>query len=180
MNALASALNFATILAYFERNPADVERIASALIELSTRHNFVHWLANGAIYRGWARSAAGDTAKGIPWIEQGIRDFQASGAVLGLPAHLARKAEALHLADRTSEALEAINAAEEVAERFEQRWWSAELHRLRGVFLMAVDADETQIETSFCAAIKIAQDQKSISLKKRAEATCAEYRRQKV
>jgi hypothetical protein len=45
---------------------------------------------------------------------------------------------------------------------------------------MAVDADETQIETSFCAAIKIAQDQKSISLKKRAEATCAEYRRQKV
>ena len=179
MNALASALNFAAILAYFERNPAEVERIASDLVELSTRHNFVHWLANGAIYRGWARSATGDTAEGIPWIEHGIRDFQATGAVLGLPAHLARKAEALHLADRTSEALEAINEAEEVAERFEQRWWSAELHRLRGVFLMAVDADESQIETSFCTAIKIAGDQKSISLKKRAEETCAEYRRQK-
>ena len=50
MNALASALNFAAILAYFERNPAEVERIASDLVELSTRHNFVHWLANGAIY----------------------------------------------------------------------------------------------------------------------------------
>ena len=55
--------------------------------------------------------------------------------MLGLPAHLARKAEALHLADRTSEALEAINEAEALAQRFESRYWSAELPRLRGVFL---------------------------------------------
>ena len=48
-----------------------------------------------------------DTAEGISWIEQGIRDYRATGTVLGLLAHLARKAEALHLADRTSEALEA-------------------------------------------------------------------------
>jgi predicted ATPase len=43
------------------------------------------------------------------------------------------KAEALYLADRISEALEVLNEAEALAERFEQRWWSAELHRLRGV-----------------------------------------------
>ena len=105
----------------YERNPAEVERLASDLIELSTRHNFASWLAIGAIYRGWARSASGDTAEGIPWIEQGIRDFRATGAVLGLPYFLALKAEALYLADRTSEALEAINEAEALAERSEQR-----------------------------------------------------------
>jgi hypothetical protein len=47
------------------------------------------------------------------------------------------------------------------------------------VFLAAVGADETQIEASFCEAIKIAKKQKSVSLQKRAEATYAEYRRQK-
>jgi hypothetical protein len=99
--------------------------------------------------------------------------------VLGLPGHLARKAEALHLADRTCEALEAINEAEAVAERFEQRNWSAELHRLRGVFLAALGADENQIEACFCEAIRIAKGQKSVSLEKRAEGTYAEYRRQK-
>ena len=83
---------------------------------------------------------------------------------------LARKAEALHLADRTSEALEAINEAEALAERFEQRYCCAELHRLRGVFLAAIGADETQIEASFCEAIRIAKEQKSVSLEKRAEA----------
>jgi hypothetical protein len=133
----------------------------------------------GTIHRGWARSASGDTAEGIPCIEQGIRGFRATGTVLGLPSHLARKAEALHLADRTSEALETINEAQALAERFEQPNWCAELHRLRGVFLAAMGADEPQIEASFCAAIRIAREQKSVSLEKRAEATYAEYRRQK-
>jgi predicted ATPase len=139
----------------------------------------VFWLAIGAIWRGWARSASGDTAEGIPWVEQGIKGFRATGSVLGLPSHLARKAEALHLANRTTEALEAINEAEALAQRFEQHYWSAELRRLRGVFLTAMGADETQIEASFREAITIAREQKSVSLEKRAEATYAEYRRQK-
>jgi predicted ATPase len=152
---------------------------SSDLIELATRHNFVRWLDWGNIQRGWARSASGDTAEGIAWIEQGIREYRATGAVLGLPYHLARKAEALHLADRTFEALEAINEAVALVERFEVRWWSAEMHRLRGVFLAALGAEEIQIEASFQAAIRIAKEQKSVSLQKRAEATYEEYGRQK-
>ena len=156
-----------------------MDRLTSDLIELSTRQNFAHWLHHANIYRGWARSAAGYTAKGISWIEQEIKDYRATGVALNLPNWLALKAEALHLADRTSEALDAINEAEALAERFENRYWSAELHRLRGVFLATLGADETQIEASFCAAISTAKQQKSVSLEKRAEATYAEYRRQK-
>jgi hypothetical protein len=99
--------------------------------------------------------------------------------VLDLAPSLARKAEALHLADRTSEALEAINEAVAIAERFEHGYCSAELHRLRGVFLAAMSAEEAQIEASFCEAIRIAQEQKSVSLETRARATYAEYARQK-
>jgi hypothetical protein len=92
---------------------------------------------------------------------------------------LVLKADTLHLADPTSEALEVINEAKAMAERFEQRYYCAELHRLRGVFLAATGAEETQIEASFCKAIRIAKEQKSVSLEKRAEATYAKYRRQK-
>jgi hypothetical protein len=42
-----------------------------------------------------------------------------------------------------------------------------------------MDANEAKIEASFGEALKIATDQKSVSLEKRAEATYAEYRRQK-
>ena len=179
MHGLASTLYYAASFAYHERNPAEVERLASDVIELSTRHHFAHWLAIGSILRGWARSASGDTVEGISWIEGGIRDYRATGANMSLSYLLGMKAEALHLADRTSEALEAIKEAEALVERFEERFWSAELQRLRGVFLAALDADETQIEASFGEAIRIAKEQKSVSLEKRAEATYAEYRRQK-
>ena len=176
MNSLAMALSFAAALAYFARDPAEADRFASELTELSTRHNFVHWLAHAESYRGWARSALGNPAEGISWIEQEIRDYRATGAVLGLPTHLARKAKALHLAGRTSEALEAINEVEALVERFENRYWSAELHRLRGVFLAALGADETQIETSFQEAIRTAKEQKSVSLVRRAKESYAEWR----
>jgi tetratricopeptide (TPR) repeat protein len=177
--ALALALGFAAGLGYAERNPAEVDRLASELIELSTRQHFAHYLTLGSILRGWARSVSGNTAEGILWIEQGIRDYRATEPVLGLPDHLARRAEALYLADRTSEALEAISEAVAIAERFEHGYCSAELHRLRGVLLAAMGADETQIEASFCEAIRIAKEQKSVSLEKRVQATYAEYRRQK-
>ena len=175
MNAFAMALAWAAGLPANEGNTAEVDRFASDLIELCTRHNFAYWRAIGVIWRGWARSASGDTAQGIAWIEQGIRDYRATGAVLGLNYYLGRKAEALHLADRTSEALEAINEAEALAERLEHRDHCARVHWLRGVFLAAMDAEETQIEASFREAVRIAREQKSISLEKRAEGTYAEY-----
>ena len=85
----------------------------------------------------------------------------------------------MHLADRTSEALKAIREAERLAERQEKRWWFAEPHRLKGVFLAAMGVDQTEIEASFREAIRIAKEQKSFSLEKRAEGTYAEYRRRK-
>jgi serine/threonine protein kinase len=179
MSSLAFALYFGGILARFERNPAEVERLASELIELSTRYNFAFWMPGANVLRGWARSVCGDTTKGISLIEQGVEDYRATGSIAGMPMWLALKAEALYLVDRTSEALGTVQEAEALAERFEVGWWYAELLRLRGLLLAAMGADETQIETSFRAALRIAREQKSISLEKHAEATYAEYRRQK-
>jgi len=179
MSSLAFALYFAGILARFEHNPAEVERFASELVEMSTRYNFAFWLPGANVLRGWARSVSGETAEGISWIEQGVEDYRATGSIAGLPMWLALKAEVLYLANRTPEALEATREAEALAERFEVGWWYAELRRLRAVFLAALGADETEIEALFCAAIKIAREQKAISVEKLAEASYAGYRRQK-
>jgi serine/threonine protein kinase/tetratricopeptide (TPR) repeat protein len=176
MYGLAQALFFAGLIAHFVGRPGEVERLASDLTELSTRQNFAFWLAGGEVLRGWAHSACGETAEGIAWIEHGIAAWVVSGATLVVPYYLALKAEGLHLADRSSEALEAISEAEVLVERSEERWWSAELQRLRGVFLAATGADELQIEASFRAAIRTAKEQKSISLAARAEASYSEYR----
>jgi tetratricopeptide (TPR) repeat protein len=177
--ALGVALWFAAVLGHFERNPAQVERLASDLIERATRQQIAHWLPAGKVFRGWARSASGDAAGGVSCIEEGIRAHRELGLRLMVPYWLAIKAEALYQADRISEALSTIEDAEALVERFEERCWCAELHRLRGVFLAARGAEETEIEASFREAIRTASEQKSVSLEKRAEATYAEYHRQK-
>jgi tetratricopeptide (TPR) repeat protein len=179
LHGLAVALYCAGILTYLDHEPAEMDHLAAELIELTTHQNFAQWLALGAVYRGWARSALGDPTGGLAWIEDGIEDWRAPGSIRLMPFFLALKAEALYLANRTSEALAAIEEAEAAIESSEERSWRAELHRLKGVFLTAMGADETQIEASFCSAIRTAKEQKSVSLEKRAEKTYAEYRRQK-
>jgi predicted ATPase len=162
--------------AHLAFNPAEVERLASEVIEMSTRQNFAMWLAGGTVLRGWARCTLGDTAEGISWIEDGIEDLRKTGSILMVPYCLSLKSEALHLADRSSDALDAIKEAEALVEKSQECWWSAELNRLRGVFLAAMGAHETQIELSFHEAIRTAREQKSTSLAARAEASYAEYR----
>jgi hypothetical protein len=177
-HAFAEALFFAAVLAQYEGNPAEVERLASDLMEISARDNFAFWLAGGDILRGWARSASGDATEGISWIERGIRAYRATGSTLGVPFGLVLKAEALHLTDRTAEALDAIGEAETLVQNFGERSSCAELYRLRGVFLSRLGADQAEITEAFRKAITTAKQQKSISLALRAEATYAEYRRQ--
>ena len=179
MNALALALYAAAISASLERNPAEVERFAAELIELSTRYTFAFWLPGTNVLRGWVRSVSGETVEGLLLIKQGIEDYKATGSMAALPVLFALKAEALHLGDRTQEALEAIREAEALAERFENRHWSAEIRRLRGVFLTAMGASDTEIEGSFRQAISTAKQQKATTLATRVEASYAEYRARK-
>ena len=50
------ALTFGAVLGHFERNPTEVERLASELIELSTRQ--ILWVGClEEVLRGWARAA---------------------------------------------------------------------------------------------------------------------------
>ena len=179
LHALVLALFYRGLLGSFEGDSAEVERCSSDLLELSRLQNFGTWLPGGAILRAWAHSVSGETIEGISRLEDEIKDYRVAGQTLIVPYYLALTAQALYLANRTAEAVEATNEAEALAEKSEERWWCAELHRLKGVFLSAMGAEETEIEASFCQAIRIAKEQKSVSLQKRAETTCAEYRRQK-
>ena len=179
MHGLAVALHLAASLAYYERNAAELELLASDLIELATRHGFAHWLAVGEVFRGWTLSVSGNTSEGLRCIEKGIVDYCATGSIALVPSFLGLKAEALHLADRPSEALDAIMEAEALVESTSLRYISAELSRLRGIFLALIGAGKAQIEGAFGEAIKIAKEQKSIALTKRAEASLEEYRKQR-
>jgi len=68
MHGLADSLHIAAVLAQLEGKPAEAVRLASEVIELSTRQNFAQWRAVGAILRGWAR---------MSWVTQ-LKESRAS------------------------------------------------------------------------------------------------------
>jgi predicted ATPase len=134
-HALATARWYTAAVAHFVRNSTRVASVAADLIELSMRHGFTYWLAGGTILHGWARAVSEDVTDGLALIEAGIHERCATGSMLAMPFFLALKAEALHLAGRTSEALDTIREADAFVDQYEERAWCTELHRLRGVFL---------------------------------------------
>ena len=92
MHGLAVTLGYAGRLAYYELGAVEMERLASDLIELSTRYGFGLWLAIGKIFRGWARSAS-DSTEGLSWIEEGIDEARATGSISWMSYFLALKAQ---------------------------------------------------------------------------------------
>jgi hypothetical protein len=86
------------------------------------------------------------------------------------------KAEILHLENHAPEALQALREAEAFVESTGGRYVCSDLHRLRGIFLTAAGGEDIQINTSFCEAVRTAEQQKSVSLQKRAEASYDEFR----
>jgi predicted ATPase len=178
VHGLVQALSVGAFIEYCERKASEVQKIASEMLELSTRHNFAFFRSGAAILRGWAQSALGATTRGVLSVELGIGAWRANGAIIDLSFWLALKAESLHLVGLTLKALETLKEAEQLIKRSEERYWCAELHRLRAVFLSAIGSDQTQIEASFHAAIKTAQEQKSVSLVRRAKKSYAEWRAQ--
>jgi hypothetical protein len=60
MPALAHALYLSAILSQYDDNRAEVERLASDLIELSTRQDFAFFLPLGEMWRGWVLSVSGN------------------------------------------------------------------------------------------------------------------------
>ena len=74
---------------------------------------------------------------------------------------------------RAEEGLAAIDEALSEALAHSERWWDAELHRLRGKFLLIHGADTYDIEAAFLRAISIAQSQQARSLELRATMSLA-------
>jgi predicted ATPase len=99
--------------------------------------------------------------------------FKASGARLRLPYYLALLAQVYGKAGRAGKALASIDEALSEARSHNERWWDAELHRLRGELLLLQGADASDAEAALLRAIDIARSQQARSLELRATVSLA-------
>jgi predicted ATPase len=198
-HGLAHALLFAAILHQLRRDEQLAQEHADAAFAVSSEHGLAMYQWMATIMRGWALVKQERHEEAIEQMRQGLAALQATGTELVRPHFLDLLAEALGKNGHPDEGLRVLEEALVVAHRNGERYYEAELYRIKGeVFLMqatsrdlsraatggttVVEAEPPMVaraEGCFNQSIKIAQQQKAKSWELRAVTNLARlYRNQ--
>jgi class 3 adenylate cyclase/predicted ATPase len=151
------------------RNVSAVQEQAEAAVALSTERGFPLWAAAGTSLRGWALAIQDQGTEGIAQVRQGIAAWRTSGGALWVPYYCTVLAEAYDHLGHTADGLQALAEAHTLVEQQEERWWEAEISRLRGVVLLKHPViQQEEAEACFQQALAVARRQQARSLELRA------------
>ncbi len=177
--SLAWALNFAARLHELRREGQAAERQADAVIALATEQEFTYWLAWGTVMRGWALGVQGQAQVGLVEIRKGIAAIRATGTEIARSQDLGLLAAAQQSVGQIENGLATITDAFAFVAQTDERYFEAELHRLRGSLILQTQAAdpaakiEADAEACFQAAIEIAKRQQAKSFELRASTELA-------
>lgn len=171
---VAQILWASALVAQGRGDSAGVQSQARDLIDLCVREGIALWLAGGRVLWGWALAEQGKSAVGIVSIQQGLDDWDATGAALIRPYYLALLAEVLGRSGQVREGLEVAAEALATAQRTGERWYEAELYRVQAVLRLQQGGAATgEAETGLQRALALAHAQQARALELRAATSLA-------
>jgi predicted ATPase len=177
--SLTYARSVASYIYQFRRQVQAVHEHAEATVMLSTAQGFPQWAALGTILRGWAMALQGQGEEGLAQVHQGIAAWRRTGAALQVPYFCSLLADVAAHLGRTEDGLQALSEAQALVEQQEERWWEAEVYRLRGVLLLQQSMTlQAEAETWFQRALDTARRQEAKSLELRTATSLARLWRQ--
>jgi len=162
------ALFFAAWLHAMLQDAPQAGARADAAVALAAEHGFAVFAACGAVPRGWARATHDQAPEGLTELVRGLEAYRATGAEFLRPHQLALLAEIYQHQRRQEEALVALADALSLVEKTDERWWEAELYRLKGESLWRHDSDTLKAEHCFQKALEVARRQEAKLLELRA------------
>ena len=147
---------------------------AEALIALAAEQGFDYLLVLGQIMAGWARAEQGQEAEGMTQIRQGLTAIRVAGAEIVRPYFLALLSEAYRKVRQTEEGLRVVAEALSEGNETGQRYYEAELYRLKGELLLAQAVNNrTEAESCYQQALEVSRHRQAKSLELRAATSLA-------
>jgi predicted ATPase len=130
------------------RDALALKNNAEELKRLANEKSFAGWLGMATCFRGEALAMLGRVQEGMTQMREGMAAHQSAGVRLNLSGRLGSLAEAQAKAGQPEEGLSTLGEALALVEQTDERYWEAELHRLRGELLL-MQGDEAEAEASF-------------------------------
>jgi len=134
--SLAFALTFIATIQQFRRDVEATKAQAEIALTYVTEQEFPNWIMFGPLLQGWALAEQGRGAEGIAQMHQGLAIHRAIGSELQRPYFLALLAEAYGKGEQIEEGLKALAEALDVTKRTGERFYEAELYRLKGQLVL--------------------------------------------
>jgi predicted ATPase len=172
--SLGFALVLAAVFHQLRREVRAVQECAEAAFSLAVEQGFPHWMAQGSILRGWTLAHQGQVQAGIEQMHQDLIAFRATGAEINQSYYLALLAEAYGIMGQPETGLTMLTEALTVVDNTGERWYEAELYRLKGALLLQQSLDnQVEAESCFHHALDIARTQQAKSFELRAATSLA-------
>ena len=166
----------ATYLALLQQLCADEDTArasAEEALALTTEYEVPYYRAWSAILVSYALACEQPGAPTIASLRESIAAFKASGARLRLPYYFGLQALVCGRGGCAEDGLAAVDDGMAASRVHNERWWDAELHRVRGELLLAVGADAPEAEAAYVRAMEIARTQQARALELRAAMSLA-------
>jgi predicted ATPase/class 3 adenylate cyclase len=171
--SVAFGLDLAAVVRQYRSDAATVRALVDEALVLSESQGLAFVGAMASILKGWVLAQEGELVEGISQMRRGLAAQLATGAELARPYWLCLIAEACVETGAAREGLALLDEAEAGVEQSHERYWEAEIHRLRGRLLLAAsepaDPEVTRsAEASYRRALDVARRQGALSLELRA------------
>lgn len=164
---------YACLMAAICRNPDGAIPHAEALVSLASKHALPHGIARGKFLLGWARLCAGDL-RGKSMLYEGLDLLREMNLRSFGPFNGTLLAELEAKMGRIDDGLATLDIELASVETTGERWFHAEMYRVRGVLLQQSQASNVAAsEAAFLRAIDIAKDQQTRTFELRAAISLA-------
>ncbi len=171
--SLEYALHHASWLRQHCQLGDEAQAAADEQIEIATEQGFAFWHATGTLYRGGGLLLQGNHEGGLPLLVAGLESYRATGAELALPYYLSLLGDGYTRAGRFEDAHRALGEGLDLADKNDDRFQEAELHRLLGELHLAETNDQATAEECFHTSIETARRQQSRAWELRATTSLA-------
>ena len=134
------ALETASLVSIWSSDVAATERYVTALLDYSARHALAAWHRPARCYDGIRLIKRGEVGEGLELLRTALDELRGTSFVPYYPVMLGALAQGLTEAGHVAQALATIDEALAKCERDEERWWIAELLRIKAEVMLSAEA----------------------------------------
>ena len=152
----------------------DTSAVVERGLKVAMEGGFSLWIDHGTLCRRYTRFKEQRSESTLDELRQSVVTRPEIGALSNTPYYMTLLARAYQQADRIDEGLRVLDDAQESVEARGERWWEAEVLRLRGELLLSRSAaNGNDAQACFEQALAVSQNQEAKSLELRVATSLA-------